>query len=345
MIPREIGREHVLRALGRIDRDGVPRGRQARKFALVHDEKRYPPKYVLSIAAQLAIGRHLDPEEYGGGLETNNFLRQLAFDVISIDLEAPSRRLCVARAVLDIGLRKYEAEELGRDCSRPAWAGSFLAIRRLHDQDPHAYRARLAAVARRAAELSADWLLLPACAWIYSGREELEQYLAASSSLQWVLAGAFSEQDDERVLVVSRGQERESFDDAKPILMDLSGVSAWAAISSTIGGVADGTGVESRALQPEPFIAPRIVLDIGHNQYGGRYTRTMKRVLRSLSQQTSGPSAFILSFWHYAHYGWSCYWVEPRDASFIDVQRTELRTQDEFVDYVDLVSLGLGSAR
>ena len=147
------------------------------------------------------------------------------------------------------------------------------------------------------------------------------------------------------MLVVVRGKGRGSFDADKPILLDLSGFSAWAAISSTIGGVANGTGVKSRALQPEPFTAPRIVLDVGHNQYGGRYTRTIKRVLRSLSQQTSGPSSVILSFWHYAHYGWICYWVEPRDASFIDVQRTELRTQDEFVDYVDLVSLGLYSAR
>jgi len=44
MIPNCIGRQHILEAIERIDRDGVPSGRGGWKFAISYEGRRYPPK-------------------------------------------------------------------------------------------------------------------------------------------------------------------------------------------------------------------------------------------------------------------------------------------------------------
>jgi hypothetical protein len=80
MIPREIKRKHILQAIESIDR--VPPGRQSRKFFLLQEGKRYPPKYVVSLACEFATGKRLGSNEFGGGVETNAFLARLGFDIV-----------------------------------------------------------------------------------------------------------------------------------------------------------------------------------------------------------------------------------------------------------------------
>ena len=48
MIPSNIKKKHVLRAICEIDADGVSNGRDSRKFKLAYRGKLYPPKYVIS---------------------------------------------------------------------------------------------------------------------------------------------------------------------------------------------------------------------------------------------------------------------------------------------------------
>jgi hypothetical protein len=82
MIPREITREHILEAIEVIDRNGVPAGRQSRKFLLRHSDRLYPPKYVVSLACNTACRRPLGSDEFGGGAETNGFLASLGFEIV-----------------------------------------------------------------------------------------------------------------------------------------------------------------------------------------------------------------------------------------------------------------------
>ncbi len=84
MIPENITRNDIPKALLEIDKHGVPKGRGSKKFLLVHDGKRYPPKYTLSVANRIANGYFLDPEQFSGGDETNGFLESLGFNVIDI---------------------------------------------------------------------------------------------------------------------------------------------------------------------------------------------------------------------------------------------------------------------
>jgi hypothetical protein len=84
-------RAHIEAALARIDREGVPPRRDSTKFQLVLDGKRYPPKYVLSLAAAEATGRELRPNEFSGGDETNGALQSLGFTIVGPGLPAPKR--------------------------------------------------------------------------------------------------------------------------------------------------------------------------------------------------------------------------------------------------------------
>ena len=84
MIPKNIKREHVIKAIEEIKRNGIPKGRDSKKFLLKFNGEYYPPKYVISLANKYANGEMLDPAQFSGGKETNNFLRNLGFDIIEI---------------------------------------------------------------------------------------------------------------------------------------------------------------------------------------------------------------------------------------------------------------------
>ena len=79
MVNRQVNKRDILDALSFIDKRGIPSSRRATKYCLYHNDKSYPPKYVLSIATKIATGNELDPSQFGGGHETNNFLTELGF--------------------------------------------------------------------------------------------------------------------------------------------------------------------------------------------------------------------------------------------------------------------------
>lgn len=83
-----ISRDNVLAAIERIQREGVPRSRLSTRYHLVHEGKRLPPKYVVSLAVQDATGKELDPHEFSGGGETNSLLRHLGFSVVAFSRDA-----------------------------------------------------------------------------------------------------------------------------------------------------------------------------------------------------------------------------------------------------------------
>lgn len=89
-------------ALGRFDAElrGLPEwsgweASAAQKFALVHNERRYPPKKIVSMATGVPVGK------FSGGRQSNGYLESRGFTVVPIDsptsgpLEAP--RFAVGR--------------------------------------------------------------------------------------------------------------------------------------------------------------------------------------------------------------------------------------------------------
>jgi len=82
MIPKNIRKEHIIKAIEEIKKSGVPKGRRSRKFLLEFEGEFYPPKYVISLANKYANGVELDPSTFSGGRETNGFLRALGFCIV-----------------------------------------------------------------------------------------------------------------------------------------------------------------------------------------------------------------------------------------------------------------------
>ncbi|WP_240339749.1 HNH endonuclease [Halobacillus ihumii] len=80
-IPKNINKEHIVKAIQKIDRDGVPERRESTRFTLYYG-KSYPPKYVISISNIFANGEEYSPSMFSGGEETNQFLSRLGFTII-----------------------------------------------------------------------------------------------------------------------------------------------------------------------------------------------------------------------------------------------------------------------
>ncbi len=83
MIPRNINRVHIIKALKQIDEEGIPNHRQSTKHNLIYQDKHFPPKLVLSKANVYANGQELDASVFSGGDETNTYLSTLGFEIVT----------------------------------------------------------------------------------------------------------------------------------------------------------------------------------------------------------------------------------------------------------------------
>ncbi len=81
MIPNNIRKEHVLKAIAEIDNKGIPERRGSTRYELALDGKSYPPKYLITIANRYANGREWPSDRFNGGWETNTFLSRMGFKI------------------------------------------------------------------------------------------------------------------------------------------------------------------------------------------------------------------------------------------------------------------------
>jgi hypothetical protein len=81
LIPRNIAREHIIKAMQEIDKQGVPDSRLSHDYYLKFNGKEYPPKYVISLANE----KELDPKGFNGGEEINGFLESRGFEIFRIE--------------------------------------------------------------------------------------------------------------------------------------------------------------------------------------------------------------------------------------------------------------------
>lgn len=72
-LPINITKEHLLKAIFKIDKDGIPKDADSQYYDVVYNEKKYPPKLIVSYANLFANGEILDRNSFSGGLETQCF--------------------------------------------------------------------------------------------------------------------------------------------------------------------------------------------------------------------------------------------------------------------------------
>jgi predicted amidohydrolase len=82
MIPENIDRKLVLKAIEEVKRTEIPKRRKSKKFDMKFEDNYFPPKYVISLANKYANGEELNPEGFSGGSESNDFLRALGFEIL-----------------------------------------------------------------------------------------------------------------------------------------------------------------------------------------------------------------------------------------------------------------------
>jgi len=82
MIPTNITKEHVIKAIQDIEslKVTVPQHRQSEYYDVIYQEKRYPPKFVISQANTYANGSELRSNEFDS-IEAKAFLPRLGFEI------------------------------------------------------------------------------------------------------------------------------------------------------------------------------------------------------------------------------------------------------------------------
>lgn len=76
-----IKEQDILKALEYIDKNGVPSQNQSTKYELVNDDgKKYPPKYVIAVAAHLATGVDISTDGFNA-VEAKSFLQGQGFNI------------------------------------------------------------------------------------------------------------------------------------------------------------------------------------------------------------------------------------------------------------------------
>jgi hypothetical protein len=90
-IPDGITREHILAAIDDLKRGVHHRFGASTTYDLLHDERRYPPKAVLGLAAGRVTGEPLGPYDFKAGLHSKCFhiLEEQGFSIVPKD-ERPS---------------------------------------------------------------------------------------------------------------------------------------------------------------------------------------------------------------------------------------------------------------
>src|SRR5688500_9053020 len=83
MIPKNITKDHLLKAISKIDIDGIPKDADSQYYDVIYNGKKYPPKVVVSYANIFANGEELDRKSFSGGLGTQCFilLEQNGFNI------------------------------------------------------------------------------------------------------------------------------------------------------------------------------------------------------------------------------------------------------------------------
>lgn len=82
MIPKNLKREHIIKAIEEVKKVGMPKRRSSKKFQLEYNGENFPPKYIISLANKHINGKILNSQDFSGGKEANNFLSSLGFNVV-----------------------------------------------------------------------------------------------------------------------------------------------------------------------------------------------------------------------------------------------------------------------
>ena len=376
MIPKTITKEHIIEAARSIDSNPVPEHREAKRYEVTVNGHNYPPKYLISVAAQMVTGHPLKPDEFGGGDETNGFLKRHGFVVHEIGHSRPERASAkcsvrIARAWLTMEMTMTEFKKAPKD---PRADGSPFKrmVEEKHFSQKDYYQ-RLKRLAHDAKNAGADILVLPACAMMYKGEFNPREILG--NMVPGIIAsGKFYVGQQSRVepretaVILQGGQGFDTGNGVRCIRLKGRPFSIMAAVSSTIKKIRAQPGMHctpppgelvtqdehAAKCKPEPKANsqdnndPVLVLDMGHQRYSSHYLlHTLRKVWES--QSLSRRVVVILSSWHYQDASYETSWTWPfasntaskvsnlvKKAKYVTWQKGSLNRYGDVLDIIDV---------
>jgi 5-methylcytosine-specific restriction enzyme B len=72
-LPKNLSKDHLLKAIEKIDKEGIPPDAQSKFYDVTYNNKLYPPKLIVSYANLFANGQILNRESFAGGKDTQCF--------------------------------------------------------------------------------------------------------------------------------------------------------------------------------------------------------------------------------------------------------------------------------
>lgn len=83
-IPKNIKKDHLIKAIEKIELDGIPADGDSQYYDVLYNGKKYPPKVIVSFANIFANGSELNRNSFSGGIETECFklLQKNGFEII-----------------------------------------------------------------------------------------------------------------------------------------------------------------------------------------------------------------------------------------------------------------------
>ncbi|MRG44262.1 DUF3578 domain-containing protein [Chitinophaga sp. SYP-B3965] len=88
-LPKNITKNHLLDAIAKIDKEGIPVNGDSRYYDVIYKGKAYPPKLIVSYANLFANGSILDRDTFEGGLGTECFklLEMNGFEIMKKNID------------------------------------------------------------------------------------------------------------------------------------------------------------------------------------------------------------------------------------------------------------------
>jgi len=212
-----------------------------------------------------------------------------------------------------------------------------------YQKDRQKYKDRLNKMIQKARKNNVDIMIMPALSFIHSSNEKAADYFNMCKNIPWVISGKLEIREGrsrETCVIIKKGNVVEEIDESTVLGTSLNDIDSRIAISSTIKKIRDAS-IEVSDINPfqdDPdFI---FAFDIGHEQYTGRYKRTLKSIVKVLDKEAVNGAAIFLTYWKYIHASTYYYWYEDLGGLNIEVDREyiNVRSSDK-KDYFDIIKV------
>jgi 5-methylcytosine-specific restriction protein B len=111
-VPKNIFREHLEKAINKIDEEGIPTDANSQYYDVIFNGKIYPPKLIVSYANIFANGEVLDRTKFEGGIGTECFklLERNGFIIQEKKTQNTERRYWIEKTIVNGRLDRMEGD-------------------------------------------------------------------------------------------------------------------------------------------------------------------------------------------------------------------------------------------